>query len=245
MMRGGWKTAGSKWTERILRLLYPHICPLCGKVTENEICGSCREKLTYIREPRCMRCGKPVRREGQEYCYDCERQRHIYERGYALWIHNGSVRHSIYQFKYHNQRIFGRFFAEQLYSRYGEAVRRWKIAVIIPIPLSRRKRRIRGYNQAEILAMEFGRLAGIPVEARRLVRSRDTRPQKLMDAHGRKTNVKHAFAWRGKRIRGNVNVLLIDDIYTTGNTIDSAAGELKRAGAGKVYFLTISIGQGY
>lgn len=233
-----------RWLDSLLELLYPHTCPFCGKVTKEEICSACKGKLPYIKEPRCMRCGKPLSRENREYCYDCEKHAPAYERGYALWLHGGSVQRCIYQFKYHNRRIYGRFFAKELFSRYEEAVRRWNITTIIPIPLSRKKRRIRGYNQAEILAVEFGRMAGIPVERRSLVRIRNTRPQKQMNARERRSNVRNAFAWKGNRkIYGNI--LLIDDIYTTGNTIDSAARELKKAGAGKVYFLTISIGQGY
>ena len=168
----------------------------------------------------------------------------MYERGYALWVHKGGVQRAVYQFKYHNQRIYSQFFGRELVSRYGQAVRRWNVATIIPIPLSGKRRRRRGFNQAELLARELGRGLGIPVDAKNLVRVRDTSPQKQMDAKGRNSNLRNAFAWRGKkRICGNI--LLVDDIYTTGNTIDAAARVLKSSGAGKIYFLTISIGQGY
>lgn len=129
-------------------------------------------------------------------------------------------------------------------NRYEETIRRWGITTIIPVPLSKKRRRIRGYNQAELLARELGEKMSISVDTKHLIRVKDTVPQKKMDARGRRMNLRNAFAWRGKeRIRGNV--LLVDDIYTTGNTIDSAAKVLKCAGARKVYFLTISIGQGY
>lgn len=238
------KTAGRGAGIDLLGLLYPHVCPLCGRVTAEDICGDCREKLEYIHEPRCMRCGKPIRRKDQEYCYDCERHSHVFEKGYALWVHRDGVQQAIYQFKYHNRRIYSQFFGKELLSRYGKAVRGWNITVIIPIPLSRKRRRVRGFNQAELLARELGRGLGIAVDGKRLVRVRDTNPQKQMDVKGRSSNLRNAFAWKGKEpIHGNV--LLVDDIYTTGNTIDAAARALKRCGAGKIYFLTISIGQGY
>ncbi|MCI8582740.1 MAG: ComF family protein [Dorea sp.] len=243
-MRWNRRTKERKTEGGLLRLLYPHVCPFCGRVTAEDICNECREKLYYIEEPRCMRCSKPIRSEEQEYCYDCERHTRVYERGYALWVHKGDVQRAIYQFKYHNRRIYSRFFGKELLSRYGQAVKKWDITTIIPIPLSRKRRRIRGFNQAELLARELGRGLGIPVDAKNLVRVRDTRPQKKMDAKERSLNLKRAFAWRGKgRIFGNI--LLIDDIYTTGSTIDAAARVLKENGAGKIYFLTISIGQGY
>lgn len=230
--------------RRILDLIYPHTCPLCGKVTTEQVCGICRSRLEYIEEPRCMRCGKPLRQQEREYCSDCERHAHAFERGYSLWLHTGSVQNSIYQFKYHNRRIYGEFYVREMLQRYRDSIRRWNITTIIPIPLSKKRRRARGYNQAEILAKGLGKNLNIPVDCKNLIRVKDTRPQKQMDVRGRKKNLSHAFRWRGKeKIRGNV--LLVDDIYTTGSTIDSAAAELKKAGAREVYFLTISIGQGY
>ena len=97
--------------------------------------------------------------------------------------------------------------------------------------------------EAEILAKEIGRLMDIPVDTESLIRNKNTIPQKVMDARGRRKNLQHAFAWKGMKLQG-VNVLLIDDIYTTGSTIDVAAKTVRLAGAEKVHFLTVSIGQG-
>ena len=188
-----------------------------------------------------MHCGNSIRREEDEYCYDCGRRPHYYESGRAVWQHASTVRPAIYQFKYHNRRIYGRTFAREMVNVYGRTVHKWQIAIIIPIPLSKSRRRKRGYNQAELLAKEIGRIMDIPVDTGSLIRRKNTVPQKIMDARGRRKNLQHAFVW--KRLRGG-NVLLIDDIYTTGSTIDAAAKTVKLAGAEKVYFLTVSIGQG-
>lgn len=223
-------------------LLFPNTCPFCGKVSQEEICSLCRAKLPYVTEPCCMRCGKPIRQEEAEYCDDCQKVSHSYDKGHALLVHVGSVRRAIYQFKYHNRRIYSRVFAKELVRVWKPAVLRWQIHVIIPIPLSKKRKRKRGYNQAELLAVEIGKLLHIPVDGKSLVRVRDTAPQKKMDLAGRRKNMRHAFAWKGqKRLCGNV--LVVDDIYTTGNTIDEAARVLKEAGADRVFFLTISIGQ--
>ena len=231
------------FTEKIMAFLFPNTCPFCGKVSEMGICGACRTKLPYVREPYCMHCGKSIRREEDEYCYDCGRRPHYYESGRAVWQHASTVRPAIYQFKYHNRRIYGRAFAREMVRVYGRAIRKRQIAIIIPIPLSKRRRRKRGYNQAEILAKEIGRIMDIPVDTESLIRNKNTIPQKVMDARGRRKNLQHAFAWTGQNLQG-VNVLLIDDIYTTGSTIDVAAKTVKLAGAEKVHFLTVSIGQG-
>ena len=102
----------------------------------------------------------------------------------------------------------------------------------------------RGYNQAELLAREISQLLDLPYNAKKLVRVKDTVPQKNLSVRQRKYNLLKAFVWEGKSLYGK-NILLIDDIYTTGNTMDICAHVLKKAGAKKVYFLTISIGQGY
>lgn len=229
----------------IKELLWPNVCPFCGKASEEGICPACRER-TYplvIREPKCMKCGKPVRHEEQEYCYDCTRTRHAYDRGIALWVHKEPVSTSIYRFKYHNQRFYARYYALET-ARYGAVIRKWSPDVIIPVPLHFRRRRKRGYNQSEVFADEVGKLLSVPVCPDAVKRIRNTTPQKVLDDRERRKNLEEAFVaapWVGRYYCA----LVVDDIYTTGNTVDAVAKILKRAGVRKVYFLTISIGQGY
>lgn len=230
--------------EKGLRLLYPNTCPLCGRVTEEEICPACKNAVHTVGEPLCKKCGKPLHDERVEYCRDCRHTRHYFEEGRALWLHQKQPAWSVYQFKFHNRRIYGRFYVEKIMERFAGHIAKWRISLIIPIPLSKKKRRIRGFNQAEILAKGLEEKTGIPAEVHCFVRIRNTRPQKSLDPSCRRQNVLGAFAWTGGSLKGR-NILLVDDIYTTGNTIDSAARVLKKAGAENVYFLTISIGQGY
>ena len=230
--------------EKCLGVLYPQTCCFCGKVCKTTICTECEEHIQYIQEPICKKCGKPIRYEEKEYCGDCKDAKFYYEQGRSIWIHTGKVRWSIYQFKYHNRRIYGKFYAQELFRLYDEWIRRNEINVIIPIPLHRRRHRKRGYNQAEILARELGKLTHIPVNAKAVVRVRNTKPQKQLSDRERRKNLKDAFRIT-KHWNREKNVLLIDDIYTTGNTIDSVAKLLREKGANKVWFLTISIGQGF
>lgn len=230
----------------ILKLLWPEVCPFCGKVYRKGICPACKEKLKklWIVQPFCMKCGKPVRGKEQEYCYDCVCKEHYYDRGRALWIHKSPVSNSIYQFKYHNHRVFGKYYAEEMKNQFASVICEWKPDLIIPIPLHSRRRRKRGYNQSAIIGKELGRLCKIPVSENILRRIRYTNPQKKLDHTTRKSNLHNAFAITEKLV-GIRRVLLIDDIYTTGNTIDEAARKLKESGVEKVYFLSVSIGQGY
>lgn len=230
-----------KWC---LRMLYPQTCYFCGKISETPICGECIKKVTYVKEPRCKKCGKPIRYKEQEYCLDCQRKSFSYEQGRSLWIHKGAVPWSIYQFKYHNRRVFGEFYAEELFRLYGEKIKEWGIDVIVPVPLHPRRRRMRGYNQTEIIAKHLGKLTGIPVEKNWVRRIRYTEPQKKLNDKERRKNLENAFCIQ-KQCREYERVLLIDDIYTTGSTIDTIAKQLLEKCNKKTWFLTISIGQDF
>lgn len=190
-----------------------------------------------------MKCGKPVETMEQEYCRDCVKQTHLFEQGRGLWLQKMPVSKGIYQFKFHNKRYYSNIFAEEIVKEYGDWIKRKEINEIIPIPLHKSKLRKRGFNQAAILAKEISLLTGIPVNEKAVFRIRKTKPQKILNPEERSRNLNGAFGvkktWDVKK-----TVLLIDDIYTTGSTMDRVTAVLRKAGVQKVYFLTISIGQG-
>ncbi|MDD2979711.1 MAG: ComF family protein [Hespellia sp.] len=232
--------------QRFLNILYPLSCPFCGRILGKSvarICGNCEKKIIYMKEPRCKRCGKPIRTQEAEFCLDCQRGRFCYDQGKSLYLHQSPVKEAVYQLKYHNKRIYGEMFAQELYRIYKEQIKSWGVDVILPVPLHHKRRKKRGYNQAELIATELGKLTSLSVETDAVYRVKNTNPQKVLDNRNRAKNLSHAFAvsrkWRVRPV-----VLLIDDIYTTGSTINSVAKILKKRGVQKVYFLTISIGQG-
>lgn len=214
-------------------------------MNDSHICPECWKKLRYVEEPRCFRCGKPLGKEDEEveYCRDCAAKIRYFDQGRSLYLHRSPASDAIYRFKFKNQRIYAKTFAEEMAERFAKDLKRWQAEVLIPVPLSVKRRKKRGYNQAEILAKELSKRTGIPVETKALLRIRDTRPQKELDDRERQQNLNGAFAV-SKRWRPADSVVLIDDIYTTGSTINKAAKMLKKAGVSNVYFLTISIGQG-
>ena len=149
--------------KKVLDIFWPSICPFCGKVNRGGVCPLCRkavEKLE-IHEPRCLKCGKPIRCEEREFCHDCYNTEHIYERGVSVWLHKPPVNQAIYQLKYHNQRYVAKYFAQEICIKYAEEIRRWRPQALVPVPLHRKRRRKRGYNQAELLAEEIGKILGI------------------------------------------------------------------------------------
>ena len=185
-----------------------------------------------------------MRKEEQEYCRDCQKKKYAFEAGKSIWVHKAPVSQGIYRFKYKNRRCYGEIFAAEMAAESGYAVKQWKIEEIIPVPLHRSRQRIRGYNQAQILAEELGKRLDLPVNKDAVKRIQKTRPQKELGIRDRIRNLKGAFgvtkSWIPKKC-----VLVIDDIYTTGSTVEAVAERLKEAGAEQVYVLTACIGRGF
>ena len=190
-----------------------------------------------------MHCGKPLKIAEKEFCEDCEEKDSWYQAGRSVWLHQEPVSDALYRFKYHNRRCYAEVFAEQMYRCYGNQLKEWEIEEMIPIPLHPSRKRKRGFNQSEILAEHLAERMELPVKKRVLYRIKKTKPLKEMNGKERWMNLQGAFGvssqWKPCR-----NVLLIDDIYTTGSTVEKAAKMLRKAGAENVYFLTVSIGQG-
>ena len=225
-----------------LDMLYPRRCPVCHDIAVpggSRICNVCREKLKPITGPRCFRCSKPLKREEQEYCKDCRKTR-LFDQGIGIFPYGSVLQESLFKLKYGKRQEYASFYGQiaAVYSR--EIIRNWGVEIIIPIPLHRKRMEKRGYNQAELIAEALGKTLCIPVDSRLMKRKVNTRPQKELDYRERKQNMKNAFFLKGEnRYR---RILLVDDIYTTGSTIEAAAELLKRNGAENVFFLTIAMG---
>lgn len=230
--------------ERCLELLYPNTCCFCGKISKSSRCFACEKEIEYVKEPVCKICGKPILSTEKERCSDCEGKEHFFEQGKSVWLHKGLVRRSIYQFKYHNRRIYGKYYAEEMCRLYSEKVEEWGIDVIIPVPLHPKRKRKRGYNQAEVIARYLGKNLQLPVDTTCVIRKKNTKPQKLLANKERKKNMRGVFEVKSIRKEWK-NILVVDDIYTTGSTINEMAKCLTEKDARKVFFLTISIGQGF
>ncbi len=227
-------------------LLFPRRCPVCQEAVEEKgarICDICRTRLPYIRGPVCMRCGKPLFSEEREYCGDCSRKRRWTDRGRAPFLYDEVMRRSIAGYKYGGRREYAAFYAEEILRRCAGEIKGWGAEVFVPIPLHASRKRKRGFNQAELLAEGLSKRSGIPTDAGLLKRVKKTHVQKELNDQERLTNLKDAFSVRKGKVPYQ-NIILVDDIYTTGSTVDTAAKVLKEHGAQKVYSVCICVGNG-
>lgn len=227
--------------ENILSILFPRRCPVCGEIVRPAgrlICPSCFLKLSFVKSPVCKKCGKEILDETVEFCKDCMVHRHAFEYGVALLNYNEAARNSMAQVKYHNKREYLDFYGALLAVRYGKRICKMGVDAIVPVPVHASRRRRRGFNQAQVLAEVLGKRLGIPVRPELLTRPKRTEPQKNLTAAERLKNLSGAF--RAGEIPKNVRaVLIVDDIYTTGSTMEACARALRQAGVERVYFAVI------
>lgn len=233
--------------EGVLQAVYPRRCPVCDGIvsgTKDKICAPCKSLLSYVEKPRCKKCSKGIESYEREYCSDCTNTKQFYEEGRSLFVHNKVIKNSIYKFKYSNKREYADFYVDELLRLYTPVIRSWNPQALIPVPLHKSKKIKRGFNQAEVLTDKLARKLEIPVDAKLLIRTKETEAQKELDRIQRKKNLENAFKVSESIVKYK-SIILMDDIYTTGATINSCARLLKGAGIQKIYFITISIGQDF
>ena len=182
--------------NKLVNWIYPPTCPLCGDVTgrqAGQVCDECRPMIDYPAQPVCMRCGCEITDEEAELCEDCTRHTRTYIQGFPAMKYQYPLDESLARFKYHNQRDYAAFYAGQIVKRHGLTLQSLGIDALIPIPIHKRKLEKRGYNQAELLALEIGKQLGLRVENNWLIRTKNTVPQKLLNGQERQNNLKKAF----------------------------------------------------
>lgn len=228
-------------------MIYPPACMFCGELLEKEerhVCGDCRWKIAYPSEPCCLRCGKEIDSEDKEYCQDCNDHQRTFIKGFPAIHYREPVTDGVAAFKYSNKKGYGAFFAGEIVKRYGGAFLDIAPQVLVPVPIHKSKLRKRGYNQAEVLAIELSRLTGIPVDNSLVERRVKTLPQKELNDLARERNIKNAFFSTGKIVQYK-SALIVDDIYTTGATVEACTKVLHSMGVEDVYYTSICIGKGY
>lgn len=234
---------GRKYGRIALRLLYPVRCPFCDEIVpgfEKLICDTCREELTPIKD-YCMKCGKHVG-QGEEYCSSCREISHNFSRGRCLLPYEGKTRKSIYRYKYGNRQEYAKAYAQLMAEEMSDFIQNCRADALIPVPLHIRRQQKRGYNQATLLAKALGSIFHIPVYSHLICRTKNTIPQKKLTFSQRQNKLKRAFKFIRNDVKLNT-IIIIDDIYTTGSTIDAIAHLCQEKGIKNIYFLTIAGGK--
>lgn len=231
--------------------LYPPRCRFCGDPApgaEDCFCAACRARIRVIGGPLCTICGRPfLDTSGDDHrCGNCIARRPHFARARSWACYptgegeDHPLRVVVQRFKYGRKVALGKPLGRMMALGCRGLFDPGGLDLIVPVPLHRQRLRWRGFNQSVVLAREVGRAWRLPVDPFVLVRSRETPPQTQLHEDERRKNVRRAFAVSPARPVGGKTVLLIDDVYTSGATVNECARALMRAGAKEVSVLTLA-----
>jgi ComF family protein len=225
---------GRQTWERFINLLFPPQCGGC-RAAGSLWCDACRAAVKPVALPWCEKCGEP--NTPARLCSKCREQPLQIEQIRSAALFLGPLRQGIHRFKYEKLASladpFGVLLADFWHAN------RLSADWLIPVPLHPSRERDRGYNQSNLLAQRLAAHVGVPVIARGLRRTRVTAVQMELNAAQRKENVSGAFACDEKRVQG-ARVIIIDDVCTTGATLDACAAALLKTGVASVMGLTLA-----
>lgn len=228
-------------------LFYPLNCLACGGALPEEsasLCRSCQSTMLAVGEQVCPRCTQPFAGESEEpfLCPNCAGRKMYVDCAVAAWRSRGVVRELVHRFKYSGHLFLRHQLTEWLLDGYqDERMNGKSFDYLTPVPLHWLKQCRRGYNQAAELAEALSREIHLPVR-RFLKRIRHTKTQTALDRNERMENLQGCFKMRHGRAVTGRNILLIDDILTTGSTVDECARTLLAGGASSVCALTVARG---
>lgn len=228
----------------LIDLIYPPRCPLCDSYLDEEklFCDKCLAGFKRLLPPFCSICAVPFDGIGDDMhiCENCLRKRPYFKSISAPYIYSNSLSTAVHLFKYQGKRSVSKALGRLLA---GFALDWWdrskKDYVIIPVPLSPRRLRARGFNQSLVLSRYVSKAIKLPVDCMSLRRIKDTPPQSILNKEEREKNVKDVFKVIGNDLKGK-NVILVDDVATTGNTLNECARALKKCGVKEVICLVLA-----
>lgn len=235
--------------DALVSVFFPAGCRICDRLLTGAsrvpICDECLASFAPVPESACEVCGRPLlimaRREAQPLlCPACQDRTYAFDRARSFALYEDALVRAILLLKFEQVTPLGAWFAErlaQLVRRAGDAL---AADVVVPVPLHRERERERGYNQAALLSKPLAKRLRLPHKAVLLMRTRARPDKRILSLEERWESVRGAFATRPGSQVDNLRVLLVDDVLTTGATLDACARALREAGAKSVIGLTVA-----
>ena len=233
----------TKLKQTLINAFYPkHIKCICCKdelVSQNvyDMCENCYLSLPFIKYHYCNRCGLQFEKDGSGICLNCKATNFYFDFARSAVTFDDKIIPCIHKLKYARYKFLAKPLSYLLYDTL--MIQDWKIDLICYVPLFTTREKDRGYNQARELAQNLSKLTNIEV-CDDIIRIRDTPTQTKLSRRERQENVKDCFKLTKPSTFKNLNILLIDDVFTTGSTTNEISKQLKKVGANKVYVLTVA-----
>jgi ComF family protein len=225
----------------ICELLFPNRCIVCNQIIhfreKKFFCNSCSDILKRIHGKRCIRCSKLIK--FGDLCNDCTSKKIFFDKNFSLFAYDGLIQNIINKFKFQDHPYIGKVLGEVMASHIN-LFEDMRFDFIVPIPIHMFRRRKRGFNQSEIISSAISKALSLPIKSKSLIRVKNTKPQWRLNPDERANNLIGAFKANKSLVEGK-NIFLIDDIFTTGTTINKCAEVLKTSGASSVCSYTFAI----
>jgi len=235
-----------KFCDFVSNLFFPRKCMFCNKLlsftTTVDYCAECESTVAFDRERLCRTCGKPLTLpRGELVCSLCKKKKHSFVQNVTRYLYDGSAKNAVIRMKFraNNQWIahsLGKLLAKTVAEEYADI----DFNCVTYVPISKKRLRERGFNQSEIIAQEIAKRIDVPLLNDTLVKIKNNKKQSGLKAAQREKNVKGVYAC-GKNSVEDMTVLLVDDVYTTGATLNECAKTLKQSGAMLVYCATVCV----
>jgi len=235
--------------DALSSVLFPAPCRICRTILTSAslipICPECLKGFVPVPTPMCQGCGRPfvspVAAEAiRPLCRLCRQEFFAFERARSFGIYDDALSSAVVLLKYEGVRRLGEWFAARLAEMVEADPQAWQVDLVVPVPLHPDRLRERGYNQAELIAKPLAKRLRLQFGSYLLVRTRPRPAQLVLSRTERWTSVRGAYATREGATVDNLRVLLVDDVLTTGATLDSCSRALKKAGAKAVLGLTVA-----
>lgn len=238
-------TSVKRFLHALLDVILPPICHICHAFIPNagelHICPACRERLPLVSSPLCPVCGISFTGTGGDHCCGaCLTHPPHFDTARSHFLYEGAIRDLIHSFKYNKQTHLRYPLALLALEGVNSFLTDHNPHLIVPVPLHRSRLRQRGFNQAVLLGSVLSKKLSIPMLPDVLSKIRPTEPQLKLSAAERRINVKGAFTVKTANAVAGKRILLLDDVMTTGSTMNECAKELKKAGAEAVIAATVA-----
>ena len=225
-------------------VLFPSKCGICECMLEKEgLCPDCWSKIRWISKPKCRICGQPFTTEMDlldSVCAQCSSKKPYFDKAISVFVYDDFSKKIILKFKHSDATYLAEMLAKWMFRAATLEIE--SSDLIIPVPIHFTKRLKRKYNQSELLAQKISEISGVKYEPRILKKIKQTSPQEGLSGNQRRKNVIGSFGINEKyeHLLKNKRILLIDDVFTTGSTVNECAKVLKKHGTKEIFVLTIA-----
>lgn len=225
--------------DGILDLLFPPLCLVCGKSSQSYLCLECIKKINFIKPPFCRTCGIPLS-EAENQCNECCNREYFFDFARSVGIFDGILREAVHALKFDCNVMLAEPLGKLMAQHYAETHLIGMVDIVVPVPIHRLRMNERGFNQSVELSRIFCDYTSLRLEPNALVKSKETCDQVGLPEEERFANIEGAFSVAEPDAIAGSRVLLIDDVFTTGATLNEAARALRGAGASAVYAYTLA-----